>query len=411
MQDTLKDLRVLDLTSYLSGPFATLTLAGLGADVIKVERRDGGDPSRDFPPFAGPAGTALKKSSSIEDESVAILKRNRGKKSVAIDLGDPRGKAVFLRLVERIDVVIENLAAGVLEKWGLTYEDLARVNPRVVMCSISGYGRSGPKANLPAFDPIVQASALTMATNGHPDQAPTRTGISFGDTVPGLYAVIGLLAAVRDRDLTGKGRHVDVAMHDSLVAMLMVEPIEAQVEWGFGLRCGSRIPRIAPCNVYRCQDGFVALNASPPRLWRRLATLIGKAELCDPALEPLAARLERQDWIDSEVAQWALGYRLDALLELTTRHGVPCAKVVESLEEMVADESLAARSMLHPVEHPRLGVLPGLSAPALPILTVGATAPAMARAPYLGEHTRQVLRDIAGLSEEELNTLSADQII
>lgn len=411
MHQTLNGVKVLDLTSYLSGPFATLTLAGLGAEVIKIERRDGGDPSRGFPPFAGEAGSALREVSSRQDESVAILKRNRGKKSVTLDLESPRGKALFLRLVEKADVVIENLAAGVLQDWGLGYEVLAQANPRIVLGSISGYGRVGPKADLPAFDPIVQASSLTMAANGHADQPPTRTGISFGDTVPALYAVIGILAALRERDLTGRGRHVDVAMHDSLVAMLLVEPLEAQVEWGFPLRCGSRIPRIAPCNVYRCQDGYVALNAAPPRIWKRLAALIDTPELRDPALVPLAARLVRQEWIDQEVARWVAGHQTDELLALTERQGVPCARVIESLQELVEDPSLHARHMLDAVEHPTRGVLPGVHAPALPILSPGEAPPALPRAPSLGEHTREVLSRELGLTPDELAELEGQRII
>jgi len=411
MHKTLAGLKILDLTSYLSGPFATLTLAGLGAEVVKIERRDGGDPSRGFPPFAGTGGSALREASSPQDESVAILKRNRGKKSVTLDLESPVGKTLFLRLVEKADVVIENLAAGVLRNWGLDYEALSRANPRIVMCSISGYGRVGPKADLPAFDPIVQASSLTMASNGHSGQPPTRTGISFGDTVPALYAVIGILAALRERQHTGRGRHVDVAMHDSLVAMLLVEPLEAQVEWGFPLQCGSRIPRIAPCNVYRCRDGYVALNAAPPRIWKRLAALIDKPELRDPALVPLAARLMRQDWIDGAVAQWVGRYGVEELIGLTERHGVPCAKVVESLGELVEDPSLKSRHMLDAVEHPTLGVLPGVYAPALPILSPGDAPPPLRRAPVLGEHTREFLSCELGLSVGELADLEAQCII
>jgi len=388
-----------------------MTLAGLGAEIIKIERRGGGDPSREFPPFAGRSGLALRESHSAEDESIAILKRNRGKKSVTLDLESQRGKEIFLRLLDKADVVIENLAAGVLEKWGLSYADLVRSNPRIVMCSISGYGRFGPKSDLPAFDPIVQASALIMATNGHPDQAPTRTGISFGDTVPALYAVIGILSALRDRERTGQGRHVDVAMHDSLVAMLMIEPIEAQVEWGFPLRCGSRIPRLAPCNVYACKDGHVALNAAPPRIWKRLTGLIGDPELADSVLVPLAVRLERQDWIDSKVANWVILHCCEELLALTTKHGVPCAKVIESLEALLGDESLKARRMLHPVEHPKLGIMPSLSAPSLPIMSPGAEAPPMTRSPLLGEHTHEILALYAGLSKQEIDELEADEII
>ena len=411
MRDALAGLRFLDLTSYLSGPFATLTLAGLGAEVIKIERRDGGDPARTFPPFCGPAGTAGREITSADDESIAILKRNRGKKSLTLNLEVPEGKQLFLRLVRKSDVVIENLAPGVLEKWDLGYATLAEANPRIVLCSISGYGRTGPKADLPAFDPIVQASSLTMATNGHPDAPPTRTGISFGDTVPALYAVIGILAALRERDRTGRGSAVDIAMHDALVAMLMVEPVEAQVEWGFPLRTGSRIPRLAPCNVYRCSDGFVALNAAPPRLWKRLAQLIGSPALSDPALIPLVARLERQDWLDQEVAQWVARHTVDELMAATGKQGVPCARVAESIDELIADPSLAARNMLQPLEHPRLGVIPGLYAPAVPICSPGETPLRFTSAPLLGEHTHEILARELGLSNEEIRDLETRKLI
>jgi formyl-CoA transferase len=411
MRDSLRGTVVLDLTSYLSGPFATLTLAGLGAEVIKVERRDGGDPARTFPPFCGPNGTALREASGPDDESIAILKRNRGKKSVTLDLENAEGRALFLRLVSRADVVIENLAPGVMEKWGLGNEVLMRANPRLVTCSISGYGRTGPRAHLPAFDPIVQASSLTMATNGDSGNPPCRTGISFGDTVPSLYAVIGILAALRERDRTGKGGVVDIAMHDTLVAMLMVEPVEAQVEWGFPLRTGSRIPRLAPCNVYRCRDGYVALNAAPPRLWKRLAQAIDKPDLRDPGLVPLARRLERQDWLDDQVAAWVANYRVDELLELTSRAGVPCARVAERIEELLDDASRGPAGMLEPLEHPTCGVLPGLHAPRVPIGSPGETPRSLSRAPLLGEHTREVLSKTLGLSEEEINSLQSRNIV
>jgi formyl-CoA transferase len=411
MRESLSGLRVLDLTSYLSGPFATLTLAGLGAEVVKIERRDGGDPARTFPPFCGAAGTALRETTSVDDESIAILKRNRGKKSLTLNLEVPEGKALFLRLVEKFDVVIENLAPGVLEKWSLGYPALSAVNPRIVLCSISGYGRSGPKANLPAFDPIVQASSLTMATNGYEDRPPSRTGISFGDTVPALYAVIGILAALRERDRTNRGSVVDIAMHDSLVAMLMIEPVEAQIEWGFPLRTGSRIPRLAPCNVYRCRDGYVALNAAPPRLWQRLAKLINLPALLDPALVPLANRLERQDWVDREVANWAERHAVDELIALTGKHGIPCAKVVENLDELIADTSLKARGMLQPLEHPLTGVIPGLFAPSVPIMSPGEHVPPLSCAPLLGGHTHEIISRELGLTAAQIRELETRSIL
>jgi len=411
MHETLKGIRILDLTSYLSGPFATMTLAGLGAEVIKIERRDGGDPARTFPPFCGPAGTALREATSRDDESIAILKRNRGKKSVTLNLEAQEGKDLFFRLLNKVDVVIENLAPGVMDKWGLGAGVLMQVNPRLVICSISGYGREGPKAHLPAFDPIVQASSLTMATNGVPGQAPTRTGISFGDTVPSLYAVIGILAALRERDLTGKGRVIDVAMHDALVAMLMVEPVEAQVAWGFPLRTGSRIPRLAPCNVYSCSDGYVALNAAPPRLWKRLAATIGTPNLTDPALVPLARRLERQDWIDEQVAAWVANRSVKEILALTAKAGVPCARVAETLEELVNDPSTVARGLLQPLEHPENGILPGLHAPSVPITSLGVINPPFKRAPKLGEDTHAFFAQEFGFSSSELKALESRNVI
>ncbi|MFI5021003.1 MAG: CaiB/BaiF CoA transferase family protein [Alphaproteobacteria bacterium] len=411
MRESLLGLRVLDLTAYLSGPFATMTLAGLGADVIKIERRDGGDPARTFPPFCGPDGTELLEQTSPADESVAILKRNRGKRSVTLDLGAAKGREIFLRLAKRADVVIENLAPGVMERWGLDYATLAAENPQIILCSISGFGRTGPKKDLGAFDPIIQASSLTMATNGFPDGPPVRTGISFGDTVPALYAVIGILAAVRQRDRTGRGMAIDIPMHDSLVAMLMVEPVEAQVGWGYPLRTGSRIPRLAPCNVYSCRDGYVALNAAPPRLWRRLAKVMGVPELEVAELDPLAARIRRQEWLDQKVAAWVAEQTVEAVVALMAANGVPCAKVVETLNELAGDPSLRAHGMLHPVEHPLTGILPGILAPGIPVRGVGEVASPLRRAPLLGEHTDQILGDELGLDEAEISELRRQDIV
>ncbi len=411
MRDALAGLRILDLTAYLSGPFATMTLAGLGADVIKIERRDGGDPARTFPPFCGPGGAELLEQTSPADESVAILKRNRGKRSLTLDLGVAKGRELFLRLVQRADVVIENLAPGVMDRWGLDYAALAAANPRIILCSISGFGRTGPKRELGAFDPIIQASALTMATNGFADGPPVRTGISFGDTVPALYAALGILAALRKRDRTGCGTAIDIPMHDCLVAMLMVEPVEAQVGWGYPLRTGSRIPRLAPCNVYACRDGFVALNAAPPRLWRRLAKLIGTPALQAAGLVPLAARLQRQDWLDREVAAWVATQTVAEIVALTAAHGVPCAKVVETLDELVADPSLRAHGLLHPLEHPLTGTVPGVVAPGIPVGSLGEVAGPLPRAPLLGEHTDRILADELGLAAAEIAELRRQDII
>jgi crotonobetainyl-CoA:carnitine CoA-transferase CaiB-like acyl-CoA transferase len=298
-----------------------------------------------------------------------------------------------------------------MEGWRLGYEDCSKVNPGIIYCSISGFGRQGPMSDLPAFDPIVQAATATMASNGYPDTPPTRMGISFGDTVPALYAVIGILAALHQRHETGRGGRIDISMADALVAMLMIEPLEAQLEWGFPLRAGSRIPRLVPCNVYRCRDGYVALNAAPPRQWERLVAALSIPELKDPALVPLAARIRRGDWVDAMVSSWVAERSCAEVLRLTREHGVPCAKVVETLNELLADGHFQDRGMIQPVEHPTLGCLPDLYAPGVPIFLDGAAPAQLAPARLVGADTRPILRQLLGLTDEELDRLEQQGIV
>jgi CoA:oxalate CoA-transferase len=193
--------------------------------------------------------------------------------------------------------------------------------------------------------------------------------------------------------------------------MLMVEPVEAQVAWGFPLRTGSRIPRLAPCNVYACQDGFVALNAAPPRLWKRLARLMADEELNSPDLIPLASRLERQDWLDDKVAQWVSGFQVSALLAATTAGGVPCARVAQGIDEIIYDEHAVSRNLLQPLEHPDLGVMEGLYAPAVPIFGNGQVGATLSRAPRLGEHTQELLNRELGMDLQAIAALRERNVI
>ena len=211
----LEDVKILDLTTFLSGPFATMLLAGLGAQVIKVEEPRYGDPARVMSlPFIGPNGPSFEKVSE-QDETLAMLKRGRNKKSITLNLRSDKGRQILHEMAKKMDVFAENFATGVMERMGCGFDNLHSINPKLIYCSLSGFGRTGPYKDFVAFDPSVQAMSGLMATTGFPDGVPLRAGPSFGDMVPGLYGLIGILAALHYREKTGKGQYIDVSILDS----------------------------------------------------------------------------------------------------------------------------------------------------------------------------------------------------
>ena len=267
--EPLKGVRVLTVTVYLAGPFAAMNLARLGAEVIKVEIPGRGDPVRGNGPFAGPEGTHAQPTSE-DDISTRFLKRTQGVKSITLDLKNPTGRELFLRLAEESDVVLENLAPGSLRRLGLGYEEVARVNPGIVYASISGYGQTGPYAAKPAHDPQIQGMSGLMDINGDADGPPIKVGFYIGDLVTPMFACYSILAALREKDRTGHGQYLDISMMDTLVSLMFMENLEETIEDGLPLRTGN-ISRSGPTGLYSAADGDVSITMTSDDQWRRFA--------------------------------------------------------------------------------------------------------------------------------------------
>jgi alpha-methylacyl-CoA racemase len=385
----LQGVRVLDLSRLLPGPFATLVLADLGADVVKLEEPKGGDYLRWMPPLAG-------------EQSGYFHAINRNKRSVALDLRRPEGAAAFLRLARGADVVLESFRPGVLERLGLGWDALHAANPRLVLCSISGYGQDGPYRERAGHDLDYAAIAGVLALNG-PAERPLPLGVQVADLAGGSWpAVAGILAALVRRGVTGEGAHVDVSMTEGALAMLAMAHGAASARGAPLARAGEILNGGAACyDVYRTKDGrFVALAALEPKFFEAFCAAVGRPELADrhlddggrgprAELEAIFASRTREEWT-----------------RFAGEHDVCVAPVLEG-DEPRDDPQLRARGAFVEIETPWEGrALPGV---ATPVRIRGVQAPLRA-APQLGEHTAAVLRE-AGFSEDELAALRASGVV
>jgi len=398
----LAGLTVLDLTWVLSGPYAAMTLADLGADVIKVERPPYGDIARTTGPFLRAEGTAAD--GSPLEESVYFFSINRGKRSIALDLRTERGKAIFRRLVRHVDVLIENFTPGTMDRLGLGYAALRELNPRLVYCAISGFGQTGPDAHLPALDIIVQGMGGIMSITGEPGRPPVRVGTSIGNIAAGLYAAIGILAALRHRDATGEGQFVDISMLDCQLAILENAFTRYFATGERPGPLGTRHPASTPFQAFPTADGWivVALAFGAENQWQLLCGILGVVELIDDErfetsgkrtanhaqLEPiLSAAFQRRT-----TAEW--------LAELRAA-GIPCGPV-NGIPEAAALPQAAAREMFLDVHHPKGMVLRVVNTPVKLSATPGGVK---GPPPTVGQDTRAVLRELGGLSDDEIAEL------
>ncbi|HEY2523595.1 MAG TPA: CoA transferase [Candidatus Binataceae bacterium] len=397
----LAGVRVLDLSRVLAGPFCAMNLADLGAEVIKVELPGRGDDSRGFAP-------RLPNS----NDSGYFYSVNRGKLSATLDLRKPAGVAVALDLVRHCDVVLENFSPGTMERFGLGYAELSAVNPRIILCSISGFGQSGPMASAPAYDIVAQALGGTMSITWPAGGDPTRCGVSIGDLAAALYGVIAILAALRLRDRTGAGRHLDVAMLDCQVALLEDALARYSATGKVPGPLGSRHPSITPFQQFRAADGYFVAGAGNESLWKSFCEAIGAPELkSDPRFALNADRTANHAELEPILNRHFAARPRDHWLRLLGEAGVPCAPIA-SVAEVARNPHLEARQMLLHAEHPTFHEL---VVPGSPLKTVAGTgAPAATpntRAPALGEHTERLLREVAGYDAAKIAALRADGII
>lgn len=386
----LAGFRVLDFTRVLAGPLATALLGDLGAEIIKVESPEGDD-YRAIGPMRKGHGALFN-----------VM--NRNKKSLVLDLKQPAAVALIHELVAQVDVVVENFRPGVAQRLGIGPAALSAINPRLVYVSVSGFGQTGPNAQRPAYDIIVQAMSGLMEATGEPDGPPTLLGEAVADVVSGLFASWATLAALLQRERTGRGQCVDVAMFDATLAFAATSVARYLFTGQPARRVGNRHPLSAPFGLYRARDGHFALAVLNDRLFERLASVIGRPEAAhDARFVDDERRSTHEPALRALIEAWAAAHEVAAVVAIIDAAGIPVAPIW-NIQQALESPQAIARGLLNAVDHPDL---PGLRLPTQPVQFSGAAPNRRARAPRLGEHTDTLLAELLGASSERLAELKA----
>lgn len=406
----LEGLRVVDLTRALAGPYATLLLAGLGAQVIKVEQPQGGDLARDNSPYVGRDGIVVERRHE-DDISVSHLTRARGKYGVALDLKKPEARQVFEDLVRDADIVVENFTAGTADRLGVGYEAARAVNPRIVYCSLSGFGADDLDGGK-AMDVIIQALSGAMFTSGEPGQPPVRFGVPIADMLAPVFSVIGILAAIEQRHRTGVGQHVDVSMLGALTSFVAIENWSAMAAAGMASRTGLTVQRLSPFGVFECSDGYVALVAVHEKMARGLFRAMGRPEIGeDPRYCTRDVRVSNAHALEAMINDWSRRLPTAEVVRKLEAQGVPVAPVRHP-EDALVDPRVVSRNETMPVSHPQYRSDLDLRTTGIPIQFSGARTGFDEALPVLiGEHNPEIYRGLLGYSEERMAELEAAGVI
>ena len=391
----LQGIRVLDFTRVLAGPSASLALADLGAEVLKVEPPETGDETRLFPPFRA-------------NVSHYFLSVNRGKKSIVLDLKTAAGVALARDLAARCDVLIENYRPGVMDRLGLGYEALSAINPRLIYCAISGFGMTGPLRDLPSFDIVLQALSGALSVNGEAGRAPTKLGIPLGDLVGGINGPMGVLAALYERNSTGRGRLIDVSLMDGLIGML---GYLAQLAFFTGedpKPQGSEHPNLVPYGIFPAKDGAIVVACLMNSFWQRICQALGKEEwIQDPRFETIEKRRDHRRVVNEMISEFTRQKTVEELVALFSQYQVPHAPIL-GIQEALAQPQAVAREMVVETDHQVLGKIPIVNRS---IKFPGDPQPVPTAPPVLGQHTNEILRDILGLTSEQIEQLRTAKVV
>ena len=396
MRDLLKGIRVLAVSQFGAGPFGTLHLADMGAEVIKIENpKAGGDVARTVPPYTAPG------------DSLYFQSLNRNKRSMTLDLTHPEGQRVFHDLVRVADGVFSNLRGAQPQKLGLTYDQLRHLNPRIVCCSLSGYGNTGPRRDEPGYDYLMQALAGWMSLTGDPSMPPAKSGFSVVDYSAGIVAMLGLLAGMLGASRTGKGCDVDVSLLDTAISMLNYVAIwTLNRDYSPERLPDSAHPTICPAQVFQTHDGYLVVMCPKEKFWRALTDVMEAPELVeDPRFASFASRYEHRDVLIANLKRRFMERTTEDWLECM-RGKVPCARV-NSVEEALRDEQVLAREMVMEVEHPVFGSLRQVRT----AIKIPGSIEHRRPASPLGADTSTILRETLGYSEEKIDRLGREKAV
>jgi len=395
----LDDIRVLDLTHFVNGPYATMLLSYLGAEVIKIESNQWGDGMR----------PAYRRSRE-QPIGMAFALMNSNKRSITLNLKTDEGKEIFKSLARKADIVVENYEAGTMERMGLGYGALKEVNPRIIYASSTGYGQSGPNRNLPAFDPIVQAMTGIMAVTGQTSDPPLKAGVIMSDVLGATHLCAGILGAIRQRDRTGEGLTVEISMQEASLPTL-VSHISAYYGMGVRqLREGNRTSGgvITPANAYPASDGWVMVLAADNRRWRKLCTVMGRPELADdPRYAKLPGRSKARDEIDKIIGEWTRTRTREDLMKELSAADIICG-IVKELPEVMSDRHLHERGALREIDHPELGRMTIFTSP---LRLNGRPTKPRSPSPALGADNERVYGEELGMSSAQISALRERKVI
>ena len=402
----LEHIRVLDMSRVLAGPLLAQNLADFGADVIKIERPHHGDESRTFPPYVKDAAGAET------EDSAYFMSINRGKRSVTIDISTPRGQELVKSLARNVDVLIENYKVGDLKRYGLDYEAIRAVNPRIVYCSITGFGQTGPYRNRPGYDYIFQAMSGLMSITGGPDElpggGPAKVGLAICDVITGIYSSFAVMTALAHREVSGEGQHIDMSLLDTTIATISHINMNYLVGGIVPKRMGTGHPSIVPYQMFEAKDGPMVVAVGNDGQFAKLCALLGVPALArDERFLTNPLRVKHRDALVPQLAAAFAKGTVSEWIERLTGDGVPCGPLYD-IPQVFADEHIKSRGVEVRIPHPHAGSVPALANPA----RLARTPPAYERpAPRLGAHTREVLASELGLSDAEIDALRSEGVI
>ncbi len=395
MSGPLSGIKVLDLTRVLAGPYATMILSDLGAEVIKIEQPEIGDESRNFGPFKN-------------GFSLYFMSVNRGKRSITLDLKTDRGKDIFKQLVKQSDILVENFRPGTMKKLGLDYETLAAEHPALIYAACSGFGQTGPFAEKGAYDMIIQGMGGIISITGEPDGPPVRVGTSISDITAALFTTIGILSALHNRNSTGKGQLVDVAMLDSLVAVLENAIVRYFATDEIPQPLGSRHPAITPFEAFESADGHIIIAIGNDTLWAKFCEHVDQKNLIsDPRFRTNVERTANHSELFPILSEIMRQRTTDEWIDALENIGVPCGPI-NTIDKVVNHPQVQARNMITQVIHQMTGAV---EVPGLPIKLSDTPGNVDIPAPNLGEHTVEILTDVLKMSTDEVKQLKQEKII